>query len=71
LNAAITKELRDVGPIVTKWLILGEIIDNDGDSRLFHISSQGCHADSQLGMCIAHLQRRANEDLMRMMQGER
>ena len=52
LNALITKESG--APIVTKWLVLAELIDEDGDRRSMYISSDGCSVPDELGLTEYH-----------------
>lgn len=54
LNEAITREMGM--PLVTKWMILGELVDDDGDRRLFHVTSEHCLMADQLGLLAAHEQ---------------
>lgn len=59
LNALITKESGL--PIVTKWLTIGEAIDDDGDKRTFFFSSEGCAEWDELGLTLWHQQYRATQ----------
>lgn len=51
LNAAINKSAS--GPIVTKWVLIMEIIDNDGDRSMESRNSLECAPWDELGL-LAH-----------------
>ncbi len=52
INEAVTAEAEM--PIVTKWLLLFEGIDDDGDRRMGYMSSEHCAAWDELGMLAYH-----------------
>ena len=59
LNEAITKEMGQ--PIVTKWMVLGELIDEDGDRCTFYISSDACTVWDQFGLMEWHRLHRSSQ----------
>ncbi len=54
LNEAITTESEQ--PIVTKWLVLGEAVAEDGAKVSFFMSSEGTAPWDTLGLMAWHQQ---------------
>lgn len=64
INALLTKEMG--APIITKWVILVELIGDDGERRAGFLTSDGCSEWDELGLIEHHRQYRQagspNED---------
>lgn len=59
INALLTKEMGV--PLVTKWLVLVELIDEDGDRKVGYLSSDNCAPWDEMGLLEYHRQYRESQ----------
>lgn len=59
LDEAITAEMGL--PLITKWLVIGEGVDSEGNRSTFYIRSEGCAPWDELGLIEWHRQTRARQ----------